>query len=148
MNITLKTTLMLALMAGMSACSSDQGSSAVNREDTPAVSSQQESPTPKIPSFVEGFDLTYGNDTLQWYSMDTSRVIFYVNSPEREDFRANIYTPDGDHVKTIYETALKTGENEISFSPDILKSGTYRWVLTKNIYADTVQMCLFDVRDI
>lgn len=138
---------MLAFLAGMGACSSEPSSSA-SRGDKPVPSRIQDTPTPKLPEFIEGFDLTYENDSISWAVMDTSRVTFFVNSPEREDFRAILYTPEGDHVKTIYETALKTGENEISFSPDILKPGTYRWVLTKNIYADTIQMCLFDVREL
>ena len=100
------------------------------------------------PIIVNGVDYSFPKDTT-WFALTADRCEFYVLvPPERGDYRARIFDTQGQLIKTVYESGLKGGVNLISFDPQALDPGSYEYVLTKNIYADTVQLCRFDIQEV
>ena len=97
------------------------------------------------PVIVNGVDYSFPRDTT-WFALTAERCAFYVLvPPERGDYRARVFDTRGNLIKTVYESGLKGGINEISFNPQALAPGSYEYLLTNNIYADTVQLCRFDM---
>lgn len=134
----------LTLLVGAQACSSDsENTQARTDADAPVVSGMK----PKVEPFIMGgFDLSFERDTA-WYALTAERCLFYTHVPERGDYRARVFDDKGTLVKVVYESALKPGINEIAFNPQAMEPGNYSYLLTKNIYTDTVQLCHFGIQE-
>jgi hypothetical protein len=130
----------------LTACSSQSGDHS-DSTSVPTSSSSTSEVKPKVePVVVHGVDLTFPYDTT-WFALTADRCTFLTYVPERGgDYRARVLDMEGNLVKTIYETGLKAGIHELSFNPQPLEPGSYVYMLTKDIYADTLQVCRFDVQ--
>lgn len=129
--------IMPALVAGMFACSSSNEPH--SRPGGPAQTAFNTDSVPVKLEMLEAWDKTFPMDTT-WYRIDESRAVISVYVDKRGyDWRARIMTPEGQLVKTIYESGLKSGVTDFSFNPQAMLPGDYVWLLTRDVYRDTVQ---------
>lgn len=135
----------LALVAGVQACSSGEGDSQPRTDQT-----EHDNPgeKPRVePVILGGYDFSFPEDTT-WFALTAERCLFYTYVAERGDYRARVFDDKGEVIKVVYESGLKKGINEIAFNPQAMEVGTYSYLLTKNIYADTVQLCHFEIQEV
>lgn len=138
----LKYVMMPALSAGiLTSC----GERAPVSSDTAIEHASPDSTLTVKAIMHEAFDRSFPTDTA-WYDFSVERCAISVFVDKRgHDWRARILTPEGQLVKTIYESGLKSGINTFSFNTAALEPGDYVWLLTREIYADTVQQGSFSV---
>jgi hypothetical protein len=92
-------------------------------------------------------DYSFDEET-EFCEVEGERVLFKVFEKSHSSYIALVQDSEGATIRTVFESGLKRGINQISFRHLALGEGTYRWLMMDRLANDTVQYVEFSVSDI